>query len=138
MPERWRSTATSCASAAKRPAFAGGEKRIDGSVIGASALLLRFPSAEPSDERLLLVNLGADLPLGSVPDPLFAPPAGTDWQVAWSSEHPDYGGSGQREIDTGLRFILPADCALLLAPGARNAHPVPDKDELERWQRSIG
>ena len=52
------------------------------------ALLLRFFADEPADERLLLVNLGGDLPVASVPDPLFAPPAGTDWHVVWSSEDP--------------------------------------------------
>ena len=60
-------------------AFAGPREgsRIDGSVLGPEALLLRFFADEPADERLLLVNLGADLPVASVPDPLFAPPAGT-------------------------------------------------------------
>ena len=70
-------------------AFAGRSRegsRVDGSVLGPDALLLRFFADEPADERLLLVNLGADLPVASVPDPLFAPPAGSDWHLVWSSE----------------------------------------------------
>ena len=85
-----RSTAICCGSVARlwpsRGPREGG--RIDGSVLGPDALLLRFFADEPADERLLLVNLGADLSVASVPDPLFAPPAGSDWHLVWSSEDP--------------------------------------------------
>ena len=110
--------------------------RIDGSVLGPEALLLRFFADEPADERLLLVNLGADLPVASVPDPLFAPPAGHDWHQVWSSEEPAYGGSGRRDIETTRRFVLSADCAVVLAPGPR--HPRYQTDDLHAWQTLIG
>lgn len=47
------------------------------------------------DEYLLAVNLGADLDLARLSDPLVAP-ASQDrrWRLAWSSEAPAYGGSG--------------------------------------------
>jgi len=110
--------------------------RIDGSVLGPEALLLRFFADEPADERLLLVNLGADLPVASVPDPLFAPPAGHDWHQVWSSEEPAYGGSGRRDIEPTRRFVLSADCAVVLAPGPR--HPRYQTDDLHAWQTLIG
>jgi maltooligosyltrehalose trehalohydrolase len=117
------------------PAFAG-SARVDGSVIAPEALLLRFFAAEPADQRLLLVNLGADLPVASVPDPLFAPPADYDWYRVWSSEDPAYGGGGARGIDTGRRFVLTADCAVVLAPGPR--HVRSRTDDLDGWQELIG
>jgi maltooligosyltrehalose trehalohydrolase len=110
--------------------------RIDGSVLGPDALLLRFFADEPADERLLLVNLGADLSIASVPDPLFAPPAGRDWHQVWSSEDPAYGGGGRRDIVPTRRFVLSADCAVVLAAGPR--HPRHQTHDLQAWQTLIG
>ncbi len=62
---------------------------IDGAVLGDHAFVLRF-----GDERLLLVNLGADLQLDIVPEPLLASPPGRRWEVLWTSEAVEYGGSG--------------------------------------------
>jgi maltooligosyltrehalose trehalohydrolase len=45
-------------------------------------------------DRLLLINLGRDLDLTPVPEPLLAPLTGQRWEVLWSSEDPRYGGSG--------------------------------------------
>ena len=120
-------------------AFAGASRegnRVDGSVLGSAALLLRFFAEAPADERLLLVNLGADLPVTSVPDPLFAPPAGTDWHVVWSSEDPMYGGGGRRRVETTRRFTLSANSAVVLAPGARHARI--RTDDLKGWQTIVG
>ena len=110
--------------------------RVDGSVLGPDALLLRFFADEPADERLLLVNLGADLPVASVPDPLFAPPAGTDWRIVWSSEDPKYGGGGRRRVETTRRFTLSANSAVVLAPGAQ--HRRIQTDDLKGWQTMVG
>ncbi|HET9069471.1 MAG TPA: malto-oligosyltrehalose trehalohydrolase, partial [Amaricoccus sp.] len=98
------------------PAFAAPSAPVDGGVIGPEAFLLRFFAAAPADERLLLVNLGRDLRLGSIPDPLFAPPAGFAWRPDWSSEDPAYGGAGIRPLDPLRPFVLGADSAVLLAP----------------------
>ena len=70
---------------------------MDGAVLAAEAFVLRFTGAEHDDERLLVVNLGADIEAGGFPEPLFAPPAGRRWRTRWSSEHPDYGGTGVPE-----------------------------------------
>jgi maltooligosyltrehalose trehalohydrolase len=100
------------------PAFAAPAAPVDGAVVGPEAFLLRFFAAAAPDERLLLVNLGRDLPLASVPDPLFAPPAGHAWRLDWSSENPAYGGAGTPPLDPPRRFVLSANAAVLLAPAA--------------------
>jgi maltooligosyltrehalose trehalohydrolase len=82
--------------------------RVRGAVLGAEAFLLRF------DERLLIVNLGAELHLDIVPEPLLAPPASRTWELRWSSESLDYGGTGTPPIETDGRWCLPAQAAVLL------------------------
>jgi maltooligosyltrehalose trehalohydrolase len=72
----------------------GARGRLDGAVLGPEAFLLRFFAEKPGEDRLLVVNLGMDLGLETVPEPLLAPPAGLRWSVLWSSEEPRYGGSG--------------------------------------------
>jgi maltooligosyltrehalose trehalohydrolase len=72
----------------------GARGRLDGAVLGPEAFLLRFFAETPGEDRLLVVNLGMDLGLEPVPEPLLAPPAGLRWSVLWSSEDPRYGGGG--------------------------------------------
>jgi maltooligosyltrehalose trehalohydrolase len=94
---------------------AGG--RVDGAVLGPAAFCVRWPGAEP---RLLLVNLGIDLTLGGIAEPLLAPPEGTRWRILWSTEDPRYGGTGTPEPDDderGWRVI--GHAAVLLAPERR-------------------
>ncbi|MDB5472891.1 MAG: malto-oligosyltrehalose trehalohydrolase, partial [Devosia sp.] len=86
----------------------GAERRIDGAVLGNGALLIRFLTPDPAGHRLLLVNLARDLPMDIVSEPLFAPPGGLKWVMCWSSEHPDYGGAGRRELDPEGVWVLPA------------------------------
>ena len=62
------------------------------------------------------MNLGNDLPVRSLADPLLAPPVDSQWLVIWSSEDLAYGGGGRRAIDFQKRWTLGADTALLLAP----------------------
>jgi maltooligosyltrehalose trehalohydrolase len=89
---------------------------LDGAVLGPEALLLRFFHEE--GDRLVLLNLGADLPLGSCSDPLIAPPAGQEWRLIWSSDDPQYGGDGTPPFDA-QQLVLPAHALLVLAPVAR-------------------
>ena len=97
------------------PSFSqGAARRVDGAVLGEGALLLRIATPEPGGHRLLLVNLGRDLPIGPLAEPLLAPPDRHDWQLAWSSEHPDYDGAGRRPFDPDSFWTLPSDCALVL------------------------
>jgi maltooligosyltrehalose trehalohydrolase len=111
--------------------------RLDGSVIGERALLLRFFAAAPEDERLLLVNFAADMAITGLPDPLLAPPADHQWSVIWSSEDFAYGGSGRRPADLQGRWTLGADSALVLAPVRADRRATPDGGYLKEWQRRI-
>lgn len=110
---------------------------LDGSVLDRSALMLRFFATEPREERLLLVNLGKDLPVASLADPLLAPPVEYQWSVIWSSEDLAYGGGGKRAIDFQKRWTLGADTALLLAPTEAERCTIPDRERLFTWQAEI-
>ena len=85
---------------------------IDGAVLGPEAFVLRF-FANDGDDRLLLINLGPDLDLAIMPEPLLAPIKGGVWKVFWSSEDPRYGGRGTPPLGReGWR--LPGHAALVL------------------------
>jgi maltooligosyltrehalose trehalohydrolase len=60
-----------------------------------------------------MVNLGCDLDLSPVPEPLLGPPAGADWELAWSSEAVRYGGQGTPHVYEDGRWWLPGEAALL-------------------------
>jgi maltooligosyltrehalose trehalohydrolase len=79
------------------PAFRSQRADLDGALLTGDAFVLRFAGDRPSDERLLVVNLGADVTSGGFAEPLVAPPDGHAWALEWSSEHPDYGGTGTPE-----------------------------------------
>ena len=63
-------------------------RRLEWAVLGTHAFVLRFLGE--NEDRLLLVNLGADLFLASAPEPLLAP-ASADYADA--DDEPSYGGS---------------------------------------------
>jgi maltooligosyltrehalose trehalohydrolase len=94
---------------------AQGAQGLDGAVLGPEAFLLRFFGTN-DDDRLLVVNLGPDLPLSILPEPLLAPPDEARWEIAWSSENPRYGGCGAPAFDPDGPWRLPADSALVLRP----------------------
>lgn len=105
------------------PVFAAPRRgALDGAVLGEEAFALRF-FGEAGDDRLLLVNLGADLLRRSFPEPLLAPPAGARWRLIWSSEDPAYGGGGTPpvEMDEGWRLIGHAAVVLARAELATTA-----------------
>jgi maltooligosyltrehalose trehalohydrolase len=85
----------------------------EGAVLAPSAFLLRYPGG-PDGDRLLLVNLGTDLDVRPVPEPLLAPPSGTHWALQWSSQAPAYGGSGTPPIRPHSLLHVPGESALLL------------------------
>ncbi|QDU22334.1 malto-oligosyltrehalose trehalohydrolase [Urbifossiella limnaea] len=96
------------------PAFHPGV-RIDGAVISPAAFVLRY-IVDGTDDRLLVVNLGRDLKLDPIPEPLLAPPDGaTRWAAGWSSEEPSYGGHGTAPLDTDLGWLIPGESAVWLA-----------------------
>jgi len=96
-----------------------GAHGIDGAVLGPEAFVLRFFGADGGDDRLLAVNLGGDLPLPIMPEPLLAPPDDARWAVIWSSEDPRYGGCGTAPLDADVAWRLPAQAALVLRPRPR-------------------
>ena len=109
----------------------------DAGILTPEALLMRYFADRPEDNRLLLVNLGHDLPVRSIPDPLSAPPPGLEWHQIWSSEDPVYGGYGRREVDLAERFTLPGEAAILF--GLRPARPARPRDKAKerQWQLNI-
>ena len=96
---------------------------VDGAVLGEHAFLLRFFAANQDaaeDERLLLVNLGRDQLLTTMPEPLLAPPLRTHgWTLIFSSNEPRYGGTGVQPVpDTGALPVA-GECALLFRAARR-------------------
>lgn len=98
------------------PVFAAQDaQRMHGAVLGPEAFLLRF-LAPDGDDRLVLVNLGATLPLVPMAEPLLAPPAGARWKLLWHSEDPRHGGNGMSEPDGEHSWRLPAHALAVLRP----------------------
>ena len=93
---------------------------VDGAVLGDEAFLLRYLGPGAGD-RLLIVNLGANLRLDVAPEPLLAPPEGAQWRLRWHSENPAYGGAGVASFSADEAWRLPARCAMLLAPERADA-----------------
>ena len=87
---------------------------VDGAVLGLEAFVLRFEHQDA--ERLLLLNLGPDLQLYCVPEPLLAPPPDSHWSILWSSEDSAYGGQGTRDFAPQETWILPSHTAIVLQP----------------------
>ncbi len=88
---------------------------VDGAVLGLEAFVLRF-FGEEGDDRLLLVNLGKDLPVDPAPEPLLAPPEGCDWELLWLSEDPVYGGNGAAPLESEENWRIPGGAAAVLCP----------------------
>lgn len=97
---------------------------MDGAVLGSQALVLRYFAADGVD-RLVLVNLGRDLPLVPAPEPLLAPPDGYPWSVLWSSEHPRYGGSGTPALGLDGSWRLQGESALVMKAGTDRESDAP-------------
>jgi maltooligosyltrehalose trehalohydrolase len=89
---------------------------LDGAVLGPEAFLIRFFSPGFREDRLLVVNLGADLLLNQIPNPLTAAPDGREWHVVWSSEDPRYGGNCAVELPGRANWRIHGQSALVLVP----------------------
>jgi maltooligosyltrehalose trehalohydrolase len=87
---------------------------VDGAVLGGEAFVARF-FGEKGDDRLLLVNLGVDLPLSTASEPLLAPVENRPWKIKWSSEDPRYGGCGTPRLETDGNWRVLGHAAVLLA-----------------------
>jgi maltooligosyltrehalose trehalohydrolase len=95
---------------------------VDGAVLSAHAFMLRFFGGDDGD-RVLIVNLGSDLNRPSIAEPLLAPPVDREWSVIWSSEDPRYGGTGMPDLWPKGCWHIPAESAVVLAPGATRRPP---------------
>jgi maltooligosyltrehalose trehalohydrolase len=87
---------------------------LDGAVLDRDALLIRWFGG-PEGDRLLVLNLGRDLELRRVPEPLLAPPSGAGWRLVLSTDEPRYGGSGTVPAWTGTTWRLAGASAQLFA-----------------------
>ncbi|MCX7700255.1 MAG: malto-oligosyltrehalose trehalohydrolase [Gemmataceae bacterium] len=97
--------------------------RLDGALLGERAFVLRW-FADDGQDRLLLVDLGTDLTLHALAEPLLAPPRNHEWQLARSSEEPRYSGEGTPALD-GVRLgLLRGDSAIVLRPRGRQTTAV--------------
>src|SRR5687768_14272864 len=102
----------------EEPVFRRVQRRgdIDGAVLGPGAFVLRY-FGQDGDDRLLLVNFGADVPLEVAPEPLLAAPPGQRWTLVWTSEDPRYGGSGTAPPDTEQEgWLIQGRAAAVLKP----------------------
>ena len=91
--------------------------RVDGAVIAPNAFVIRYGRGS-ADDRLLVVNLGPDLFLTPVPEPLLAAPDNHEWRLLWSSEAVAYGGQGQAAVQTHPEWLVPGESVMLLGPQA--------------------
>jgi len=101
------------------PAFRSED--FDAAVLSDCALIVRSYGADPSGDRLLLVNLGPTFHRAVVAEPLLAAPEGTGWKLCWSSEDPRYGGHGTPVPITRERLAIPARSALVCMPDPASA-----------------
>jgi maltooligosyltrehalose trehalohydrolase len=100
--------------------FGARRARVEGAVLADEAFVLRFFGAQAGDDRLLLVNFGADLNLASAPEPLLAPPEGKLWELLWSSEDPLYGGGGTAPLDGPDNWRIPGHAAVAMRPAEQD------------------
>ncbi len=82
------------------------------STLGERALALRWPG--PDAPLLLIVNLGSEQRELDTSTPLLACARDARWALLWSSEQPEYGGSGAVSPYSAQGWQLPAVCAALL------------------------
>jgi maltooligosyltrehalose trehalohydrolase len=92
--------------------------QLDGAVLSEGAFVLRYISEDDDDHRLIVVNLGADLRLEPMPEPLLAAPRGRRWRLIWSSEDPRYGGRGAVEVDFAENRVIPGESAEVFMPSS--------------------
>jgi maltooligosyltrehalose trehalohydrolase len=98
-----------------------GHAGIDGAILSDRCFLVRYFSPAYATDRLLLVNLGAELEFNPSPEPLLGPPEGKAWKTLWSSEDPQYGGCGTAELDSQENWRVPGHAAVLLQPAPETA-----------------
>jgi maltooligosyltrehalose trehalohydrolase len=88
---------------------------VDAVALTDAVLVVRYfgVEADGANDRLLVVNLGADFEPRSISEPLVAAPRGHSWRLAWSSDDPRYGGPGARGPRRGRELFAPSEAAAL-------------------------
>ncbi len=86
---------------------------VDGALLSPQAFVLRF-FGQASDDRLLLINLGADVLIAPTPEPLLAPDEGKAWEILWNSEAPTYGGDAAFAAEREDGWRLPGESAVVM------------------------
>jgi maltooligosyltrehalose trehalohydrolase len=99
------------------------ERSLDGAVLSPHAFMLRLFADDHSNDRILIVNLGADLTRPSIAEPLLAPPPERDWTVLWNTEDPRYGGGGMPDLWPNGCWRIPGESAVVLGPGPMRNPP---------------
>ncbi len=108
--------------ALRRELFPAAPPPLDGAVLEDDCWLLRYFPTDGED-WLVIVNLGRDRRVASIPEPLLAPLEGRVWHLRWSSEHPDYGGGGVAEPFPDGQWWLPGQATIVLTPGGQAKPP---------------
>jgi maltooligosyltrehalose trehalohydrolase len=104
------------------PVFSKGYAcHIEGAVLGPAAFLLRYFLGD--QQRLLLINQGRELHLHPAPEPMLAPPEGYRWEVLWTSERLEYGGSGTPKMETDKFWRVQGNAAVALIPAPNGDTP---------------
>ena len=106
----------------------GDERGVDGAVLSSSAFALRFFMPRRADDRVLVVNLGADLRRRSIRRAAAgAARTGATGRSSGRSEDPSYGGGGIAAGPAGRRALVRsrARARSLLAPQPRTLGPGP-------------
>jgi maltooligosyltrehalose trehalohydrolase len=98
---------------------------VDAAALSEALLVVRWFGVEEdgASDRLLLLNLGADLEPRSVSEPLVAPPRDYRWRLTWSSDHTRYGGAGARGPREDRELFAAGEAAVFLSatPGEEPA-----------------
>jgi maltooligosyltrehalose trehalohydrolase len=75
---------------------------------------------------LLIINLGRQLEIATLGEPLLAPAKDSAWKLIWSTDAPRYGGPGVIDPLANVRWTLPPHSAMLFSSqetGGRAARP---------------
>lgn len=84
----------------------------DGAVLGPQAFVLRY-FLDDGQDRLLLVNLGREMKMTTVPEPLLGCPPNHCWQLVLSTESLTYGGAGFAPVEKD-GWQIPAEAAVFM------------------------
>ncbi|HVU49676.1 MAG TPA: DUF3459 domain-containing protein, partial [Polyangia bacterium] len=98
---------------------------VDAAALSDDILVVRYFGVEEdgAQDRLLILNLGADYEPRSSSEPLVAAPRGHRWRLVWSSDDPRYGGAGARGPQEDRELFAAGETAVFLAavPGEEPA-----------------